>query len=472
MKTLGKLIRRYVLAGVGLALGLAVLNIVIFLGIILGVAYQKYKQIFVYFYPSDIASSFTCDPDGTLHPGAEHSEEEWFAGYEWAMMLDDAGQVIWQYRLPDELNHPYTVREVVSFSRWYLDDYPVMSYLNEYGTLVLGRPRGSLNRYNFYMDSDFSAVLFQSVPLALLANLLFIALPCTWFAWRMHRRLRGVETGLQELAGGRPVRLPEKGTTAALAHQLNQTSEHLRRQSAIIARRDAARTDWIAGVSHDIRTPLALIFGHAEALEQNPGLPPSCRAEARAIRQEGQTIRDLIEDLNLTSKLEYDSQPLRRTRVGAAALLRQAVTDFCNSGQAERCPVEFELSPEAQAAVLDVDAPLLRRAFANLLGNSARHNPGGCGITVSADVQGGALAVTVADTGAGYPLAVLACLQGQQPEGTPPHILGLHIVAQIGRAHGGRAEFAQNAPHGARCVLTLPLAAARPDRQNSENTPD
>ena len=55
---------------------------------------------------------------------------------------------------------------------------------------------------------------------------------------------------------------------------------------------------------------------------------------------------------------------------------------------------------------------------------------------------------------------VLAVLNGAEPDpGTPaPHILGLHIVEQIARAHGGRAVFAQNTPRGARCLLSLPLA--------------
>ena len=461
MRTLGRLIRRYVLAGVGIAVGILLLNLAIFLGIVILVGYRQ--ALHLDYFPSDIAASFTREADGSLHPGSEHTPEEWFAGFAWAMMLDDEGNVIWRYRLPAELDHPYTTREVVSFSRWYLEDYPVMCYLTDYGALVMGREPGSFNRYNFYMSSEISNTLLSAIRPVLLADLLVIVLPCALFAWALHRRLQGVESGLQELAAGRPVQIREKGATAALARQLNQTSEHLRRQEAIIARRDAARTDWIAGVSHDIRTPLSLIFGYAERLEQDPALPPAQRACAGAIRAQGQTIRDLIGDLNLTSKLEYGAQPLRRARQGAAPLLRQAVTDFCNSGQGAHCGVEFALTPAAESAVLDADSALLRRAFANLLGNSARHNPGGCDITVRADAADGWLEITFADTGAGYPPAVLAVLNGAEPDpDTPaPHILGLHIVEQIARAHGGRAVFAQNTPRGARCALSLPLADAQ-----------
>jgi len=100
--------------------------------------------------------------------------------------------------------------------------------------------------------------------------------------------------------------------------------------------------------------------------------------------------------------------------------------------------------------------------MANLLGNSARHNPGGCTVAVSADAAEGWLTVTVDDDGAGYPLAVLTALdpeaaENAAPDAPRPHILGLHIVAQIAAAHGGSARFA-NTEHGAQAVMRLPTA--------------
>lgn len=88
-------------------------------------------------------------------------------------------------------------------------------------------------------------------------------------------------------------------------------SEQLRRRNEIIARRDDARTSWIAGVSHDVRTPLALILGWAEQLEQDTALPAAARQKACGIRTQSEKLRALIEDLNLTSKLQYGAQPLR-----------------------------------------------------------------------------------------------------------------------------------------------------------------
>lgn len=63
----------------------------------------------------------------------------------------------------------------------------------------------------------------------------------------------------------------------------------------------------------------------------------------------------------------------------------------------------------------------------------------------------------MADDGCGYPPAVLAAMNAPEPCENAPHILGLHVVEQIAIAHGGKAEFANNIPQGAKAVISLPM---------------
>ncbi len=457
MKTLWKLVRRYVAATVGMVLLILAFNLAAFIGIIV-FNYEKYEDQATGFYVREIAEHFVQEADGSVHPGPENTTEDWANGWAWGMMLDDVGNIIWRYRLPDELDHPYTVSEIVSFTRWYLDGYPVFSHIAECGVLVMAMPKGSVYRYTYYVSALLMDAQLGAVPRILLIDLALLLGPCLWMAFKMYRSLKTVGQGIEGLAQGRPVEVPERGVTAELAGQLNRTGEHLRRQEELIARRDSARTEWIAGVSHDIRTPLALIFGYAEQLEGDEALPPEARRRGAAIRAQGQKIRSLIEDLNLTSKLQYNAQPLRRAPVQAGPLLRQATVDFCNAAD---CPVEFSLTPEADYALLDADAALLTRALENLLNNSAHHNPGGFTVTVQAERRGDSLYLEIADDGAGYPPAVLAILQGGEAGEGSPHILGLHIVSQIIAAHGGSVAFTQNEPHGARAAVTLPCLPQR-----------
>ena len=268
------------------------------------------------------------------------------------------------------------------------------------------------------------------------------------------RRLQRVAAGLDALADGQPVTLPTDGFTGELADKLNRTSAQLQNRNEIIARRDNARTQWVAGVSHDVRTPLALILGWAEQLEHDAALPAAARAKAGGIRTQSERLRALIEDLNLTSKLQYGAQPLRRETLAVGPLLRALVAEFCDSPTAASCEVTLTQTPAAEQATLSADRALLGRLVENLLSNSVRHNPPPVKITVQADVQAGRLVLTLADDGAGYPPAVLAALHDAETDNAP-HILGLHVVEQIAAAHGGEAVFTQNPPHGAKAVVTV-----------------
>lgn len=108
-----------------------------------------------------------------------------------------------------------------------------------------------------------------------------------------------------------PVDLSTRGLLGDLAAGINKTSARLVQQEAALNQRDNARATWIAGVSHDIRTPLSLVMGYASQLEDDPELPLAKREQASIIRRQSERIKTLVSNLNLASKLEYDMQPLR-----------------------------------------------------------------------------------------------------------------------------------------------------------------
>ena len=294
------------------------------------------------------------------------------------------------------------------------------------------------------------------LPAAALGMLLLGLVLCFWLSWRGAKRLETVANGLEALAQGQTVQLPTDGFAGELAEKLNQTGAQLQAKNEMLSRRDNARTQWIAGVSHDVRTPLALILGWAEQLEQDALLPDSSRQKAAGIRTQCEKLRTLIDDLNLTSKLEYGAQPLRRKDLRAGPLFRQLVAQFCESPLAERCEITLEQEEPAEQTVLSVDEALLARLLENLMNNSVRHNPKPVNITVHTRQVGERFCLTVADDGIGYPAAVLAALNAAEPAENAPHILGLYVVQQIAAAHGGTAVFGQNTPCGAKTTVWLP----------------
>lgn len=327
----------------------------------------------------------------------------------WAMLLSQEGQVVWSFRKPADVPEQYTLTDVASFTRWYLKDYPVQSWVREDGLLVVGSPRGSIWKHDIAMTTR---ILLQT-PI--------------WFLAFFLLALGGV-LGLAWLVVGRWFRQDQQV-------------------------RDAARSGWINGVSHDIRTPLSVVMGYAAQMEKAPDLTPEHKRQASAIRAQSQVIRDLVNDLNLTMRLDCEMQALRKETVQPAAFLRQTAADFLNGGMGDGFDFEMEL-PEKPLPEIEADPCLLRRAVNNLLTNCVRHNAPGCAISLGARTEGKELVLWV-EGGTAPGTAPPEAYPPLESDGGAAHGTGLKLVAQIAAAHGGRAEFHSGTPY--RCELYLPI---------------
>ena len=327
----------------------------------------------------------------------------------WMMLLDEEGRAVWSFRKPDDVPERYTVSDVASFTRWYLNDYPVQCRVREDGLLVVGSPKGSVWKHDMAMDTH---TLLQT-PIWFAGGFLLMLGSVLGLAWLVLRRW-------------------------------------FRQEQQV---RDAARSNWINGVSHDIRTPLSVVMGYAAQLEDAADLPPAYRRQAAAIRAQSQVIRDLVNDLNLTMRLDYEMQTLRKEPLQPAAFLRQLAADFLNGGMAEGFVLEMDL-PETPLPEIAADPFLLRRAVNNLLTNCVRHNAPGCPICLGARAEGKELVLWV-EGGAMAGTMQPDTARPLEPDGGAAHGTGLRLVAQIAAAHGGKAEFYSGTPY--RCELRLPV---------------
>lgn len=328
---------------------------------------------------------------------------------QWAMLLDETGQVVWEFRKPEDVPEQYTITDVAAFTRWYLNDYPVLCRVRDDGLLVAGAPKGSVWKHDMAMSTQ---TLLQT-PAWLIGFFLLALGSVLALAWLAVRRW-------------------------------------FRQDQQI---RDAARSNWINGVSHDIRTPLAVVMGYAAQLEDANDLTAEHKRQATAIRAQSQVIRDLVNDLNLTMRLDCEMQALRKERLQPAAFLRQVAADFLNGGMAEGFDFEMEL-PENRLPDIEADPFLLRRAVNNLLVNCVRHNAPGCSIHLGARAEGGQLVLWVEGGMADGTIQTNAP-QTLESDGGAAHGTGLRLVSQIAGAHGGKAEFHSRTPY--RCELYLPV---------------
>lgn len=405
----------------------------------------------------DAAASEIALEDGEYRMSPKGYEILEGSTFVWAMLVNQEGDVVWSYELPPEIPLHYELTDIAVLSRWYLKDYPVGVWKNSFGLMVYGYDRESFARFSLVSDLRILDSFPRYVVGALLLNVVMLLALVLVLAWRFYRSLKPVEQGIMKLSGGETVELQERGSIRELACRLNQTSAALREKDEKLKRRDDARTDWIAGVSHDIRTPLALITGYSDELMHDDRLSGEARWKAEAIRQQSLVLKELVENLNLTSKLEYHSQPLNKTIFSPAVLLRECVAEYYNQGLRENYEIHVSIQKESEKERICADRSLLLRLFRNLIGNSIRHNPEGCQVTVVLNSIGGIVRYSFADTGRGIPEEIVKAMEGTE-EHTQPHIMGLRIASQIAAAHGGELRFVRRDCGNYDAVLELPVS--------------
>ena len=269
----------------------------------------------------------------------------------WAMMLDPAGTVVWEYQMPDALPRSYTAGAVAMFSRSYLEGWPVTVWAQDDGSLaVVGQPRGSMVKYYLAMDSSYLDFLSLLACGIFYANLLLVVVLFLHSARRVEKAMGPILNGIHSLTEGRPIHLKEDGELAEISASLN-------RAAAYISRKDNTRAEWIRGISHDIRTPLSVILGYASQLEEDDALPQAARDQAAVIRRQSEKLTGLVADLNLSTKLEYALRPLEKKQLDAAELARQTVSELLNGGLPGRYqPAEGPCKMEGAVFTLDSES--------------------------------------------------------------------------------------------------------------------
>lgn len=308
------------------------------------------------------------------------------------------------------------------------------------------------------------ASLPQTTLEVLLVNVIIVLAIYVIANMKLLKSVKPITKGIQDLSAGEPVHIPETGVLSEISANINQTSHILQKQQEQLRKKETARANWIAGVSHDIRTPLSMVMGYAGQLENSNNLSKKEQKKAAVIVKQSKRMKNLINDLNLASKLEYDMQPLLKKQENAVAVVRQVVVDFINTDIDDKSPIEWIANDELSACSIDADRELLKRAIANLIQNSINHNENGCTIYVSISSDSENCIICVEDSGVGASNELIDKLNNaphymvcDTNTTEQRHGLGLLIVKQIINGHNGKMIIEHSNYGGFAVKLTLPL---------------
>lgn len=407
-------------------------------------------------FPIEDFSNHIMATDGEF--SADTQAKEMLNNFEaWAMILDDDGTVVWEENLPEELPRHYSSMDIAMFSRWYLDDYPTNIAKRQDGLLVIGLPPESVVNYYFSFKAQYIWPMLFGLTAVFCINIFLMIYLFIRNARRVEKAMAPILRGIRHLSVGKPVHLEETGELAEINAGLNKAGDYL-------LKKDNTRADWIRGISHDIRTPLSVILGYASEIEDTSSLPEAVRNQAGIIRRHSERLKDLVADLNLSTKLEYSMQPMQKQSLDPIELARQVVSEVLNDGLSEL--YELELSEDNPGKNISIfgDQVLLNRMLNNLIRNCIVHNPDGCKIQISVGSNDASCTFSVMDNGHGVSEPQLNALNSdedisstQKQTDESEHGLGLKIVRQIVRAHQGDVLFSGAIPHGLIVSIHLPM---------------
>jgi two-component system sensor histidine kinase BaeS len=280
----------------------------------------------------------------------------------------------------------------------------------------------------------------------------------TLLARSLTRPLQDLTEATRAVADGdlqRQVPVRSKDEVGALAASFN-------RMSVALDRSQRLRRQMTADIAHDLRTPLSIIVGHLDAVDEGV-LPPDSQT-MDIMREEAMRLSHLIEDLRTLSLADAGELSLTRTLVDPGALLQRSAVALQPAAQAAGIEVKADITSGLPA--LSLDPERMTQVLGNLLDNALLHTPTGGWILLSAKPLSEGVEIRVRDSGPGIPRAELELVferlyrsDKSRQRNSGGSGLGLAIAKSIVEAHGGTIR-AESAPgEGTTMIVTLPTPA-------------
>ncbi len=330
---------------------------------------------------------------------------------------------------------------------------PIQVNGNTVGTLLISRsayrvsPQGSnfLNRINLQ-------ILLSGLIAMVLALLLAII-----FSRNITRPILELTAATQVVSGGQlahevPVRSRD---------EMGQLAASFNRMSADLARSLNLRRQMTADIAHELRTPISIILGHAEAVHDEV-LPPSVET-FEIIREEAERLEHLVDDLRILSMADAGELKLSLRLYSPHKLLHD--TQKIYSHQARQKKISIQVKAAADLPEIEIDPERMKEVFSNIIENALRYTPQNGHITLSANLVEDVIQMSVRDTGPGVATEELDRIferfyrtETSRARDKGGSGLGFAIAKSLVEKHNGRIWAESKSGEGLTIMIELPLA--------------
>ncbi len=244
--------------------------------------------------------------------------------------------------------------------------------------------------------------------------------------------------------------------------ELGELAKAFNKMSTELQRSVNARKQMTADIAHELRTPLSLILGHAEAVHD--GVLKPTRENFEIIRDEAGRLEHLVNDLRTLSLADAGELSISLQIIEPERLLREVASLY--QYQTRQKDIALELDIDSSLATIEVDPGRMTQVLTNILDNALRHTPAGGRIVLSAKEVNDQIELALQDSGPGLDAEELARVferfyrtdssrqrDGEMSGGSG---LGLAIAKSIVQAHGGQVSAEFEAGKGLKVIVSLP----------------
>ena len=344
-----------------------------------------------------------------------------------------------------------------------LDDYRMMATEGRDGdVLITGLPMESVEAAVHRLELVAAVVFGVALAVAGVSGAL-------WVRWSLRplSKVAATATRVSELPlSSGEVALPPRARESDPRSEVGRVSDAfdtmLGHVEDALTKRHASEErlrSFAADASHELRTPVASIRGHAELALLHPGpVPQKVLRALERIEAEAARMGEMVDDLLLLARLDA-GRPLERVPVDLTRLVLDAVTDAQAAGPGHRWLLELSEEP----VTVPGDTHRLHQVLANLLANARLHTPVGSTVTISLETEDGMVVLKVHDDGPGVAADVrprvferFTRADRRRTEGGGTGTgLGLSIVAAVTEAHGGGVTL-ESGPGSTTFTVRLP----------------
>lgn len=242
--------------------------------------------------------------------------------------------------------------------------------------------------------------------------------------------------------------------------ELGELGKAFNKMSTELSRSVNARRQMTADIAHELRTPLSLILGHAEAVHD--GVLPPTLENFEIIREEAARLEHLVNDLRILSLADAGELAVSLQTVEPERLLHEVASLY--QYQTQQKNITFDLDIASPLSAIEVDPGRMTQVLTNILDNALRHTPEGGRIVLSAREADDQIELAVQDSGPGLKAEDLERIferfyrtdASRQREGDGGSGLGLAIAKSIVQAHGGQLSAESEAGNGLKVIIALP----------------